>query len=110
MQVVTMITVDPVAAAKAKEILAQIGKPNIRIVVLSGGCSGLEYKVEPADMPTAEDLVFEANGFQVLVERRSVIYVAGSTLTYQSSLMQSKFVLVNPNARATCSCGDSFSV
>lgn len=105
-----MITVDANTAAKAQELLSKIGKPNLRIRVLSGGCSGLEYKIEPAEAPTSEDLAFDAAGFRILVERRSVIYVAGSALVYESSLMQSRFRLVNPNAVTTCSCGESFSV
>lgn len=105
-----MITVDAQAAAQARHLLAKLGKPNIRIRILSGGCAGMEYKIEPTDAPTSEDLVFDADGFQVVVERRSIIYVAGSTLTYESSLMQSHFVLNNPNATGSCSCGESFSV
>lgn len=105
-----MITVQPEAAAKAKALLAKMGKPNIRVRVLSGGCSGLEYKIEPADAPTSDDLAFDADGFKLLVDRRSIMYVAGSILTYESSLMKSTFRLVNPNATSTCSCGESFSV
>ncbi len=105
-----MITIEPTAAAKAKQLLAKMGKPNLRVRVLSGGCSGLEYKIEPADAPTEQDLAFEGDGFKILVERRSVIYVAGSVLTYESSMMSSRFVLNNPNAASTCSCGESFSV
>lgn len=105
-----MIIIDQSAATKARELLGKIGKPNIRIVVTSGGCSGLEYKIEPAEAPTEQDLAFDSDGFKVLVDRRSVIYVVGSTLVYESSLMQSKFRLVNPNATSTCSCGESFSV
>jgi iron-sulfur cluster assembly protein len=105
-----MITVDTEAAAKATELLGKIGKPNIRIRILSGGCSGLEYKIEPADEPTSDELSFAADGFQILVDRRSIIYVAGSVLTYESTLMESAFRLQNPNATSTCSCGESFSV
>jgi iron-sulfur cluster assembly protein len=105
-----MITVEAAAATKARELLAKVGRPNIRVRIISGGCSGLEYKIEPADAPGSDDLAFDAEGFQVLVDRRSVMYVAGSALTYESALMESKFRLVNPNATATCSCGESFSV
>lgn len=105
-----MISCDVNAAAKAQQLLQKMGKPNLRIRVLSGGCSGLEYKIEPADAPTEQELTFEGNGFKILVDRRSIIYVAGSVLTYESSLMQSRFVLKNPNATSTCSCGESFSV
>lgn len=105
-----MITIAPEAAEKARQILAKMGKPNIRIRILSGGCAGLEYKIEPTDTPTSDDLAFAGGGFQILVDRRSIIYVAGSHLTYFSSLMHSGFKLENPNATGSCSCGESFSV
>lgn len=105
-----MITVESHAADKALQLLAKLGKPNLRVRVMSGGCSGLEYKIEPADAPAADELVFEGGGFKILVDRRSIIYVAGSVLTYETHKMSSRFVLHNPNAASTCSCGESFSV
>lgn len=106
-----MIIIDDAAANQAKKLLEKLQRPNIRIRILSGGCSGLEYKIEPADAATPDDLTIDnPQGFQVLVDRRSAIYVAGSTLTYESSLMQSRFRLINPNATSTCSCGESFSI
>ncbi len=105
-----MITVDERAAEQAAKLLEEMGRPNLRISILSGGCAGLEYKIEPADDPGPNDLVFDAAGFKVLLDKRSAIYVAGSVLTYESSLMQSRFVLKNPNVTASCSCGSSFSV
>lgn len=105
-----MITVEPLAAVKAQELLTKLGKPNLRIRILSGGCSGLEYKIEAANEPTEQDLVFTASGFGIVVDRRSVIYVAGAVLAYETQQMSSRFVLKNPNATSTCSCGESFSV
>lgn len=105
-----MITVESNAAGKAKQLLVKLGKPNLRVRVLSGGCSGLEYKIEPADAPTENELAFEGGGFKIFVDRRSIMYVAGSVLTYESTMMTSRFILQNPNATSTCSCGESFSV
>lgn len=105
-----MITVESIAANKAKQLLARLGKSNLRVRVLSGGCSGLEYKIEPADAPTENELAFEGGGFKIFVDRRSIMYVAGSVLTYESTTMTSRFILQNPNATSTCSCGESFSV
>lgn len=105
-----MISVEPKAAVRARGLLAKLGKPNIRIRVNAGGCSGLEYAVEPADAPGPDDLAFDQEGFKVLVDRRHVVYVAGSELFLEQSLMKTAFRLRNPNAVATCSCGESFSV
>ncbi|MBI4366100.1 MAG: iron-sulfur cluster assembly accessory protein [Deltaproteobacteria bacterium] len=106
-----MITISERAAAKAKALLAKMGRPNLRIRVSPGGCSGLEYKIEPADAPTTNDLAFDQDGFQVLIDRQSVIYVAGSELVLEEhGPLSYAFRLKNPNAVASCSCGESFSV
>lgn len=105
-----MITIDPSAIAQAQRLLEKMGKSYIRIRVLSGGCSGLEYRIEPADTCTPDDLAIPSDGFSVLIDRRSIIYVAGSVLTYENSLMKSRFKLENPNATSSCACGESFSV
>lgn len=105
-----MITVDAKAALRVKGLLAKLGKPNLRVRVLAGGCSGLEYKLEPADLPGTDDLAFPQEGFSLLVDRQSIIYVAGSELVLEESLMRSALRLRNPNAVGTCSCGESFTV
>lgn len=105
-----MITVAANAAARVKALLGKAGRPNIRIRVIAGGCSGLEYKVEPAGEPGDGDLAFVQAGFKVLIDKQHVVYVAGSELVLEESLMQTSFRLKNPNALQTCSCGTSFSV
>lgn len=107
-----LITVTPQAAERAKQLLAKVGKPQgaLRVKVTSGGCSGLSYKLEPADQPNPQDAVVETQGIKVFLDKKSLLYLAGSELLYESGLMGSGFKFKNPNAVASCSCGESFTV
>jgi iron-sulfur cluster assembly protein len=108
-----MITLTERAAAKAKQLLEKSGKPNaaLRIKVISGGCSGLEYKLEPdTEAPGVRDQVTESHGVKIHFDSKVVLYMAGSELDYVTSLTSSGFKIKNPNAAAECSCGQSFTV
>ena len=108
-----MITLTEKAAAKAKALLEKAGKPNaaLRVKVLSGGCSGMEYKIEPDyNPPQPKDQVVESHGVKVYLDPKGLLYLIGSELDYVSTMMGSGFKFKNPNAVATCSCGDSFTV
>jgi len=110
-----VIQVTDKAAARIHQILAkQTGTPSgsggLRLAVQGGGCSGFSYvfKIDTRERPT--DHVFPAGDAKVLIDPKSFVYLDGLTLDYQESLMQSGFVIHNPNAQKTCSCGTSFSV
>lgn len=107
-----LLTITEKAAGKIKQIAAKQGKPDIplRIQVIGGGCSGLTYQFGFADQVTSKDKMFEQNGVKVAVDPRTLLYVAGSELDYEESLMRSGFKVKNPNATVSCSCGESFSV
>ncbi len=81
----------------------------LRLAVSGGGCSGLVYKVE-FDAEADGDLVVSFDGFNVLLDRKSTIYLRGITLDYQKGLSGRGFQFQNPNASNTCGCGESFSV
>jgi iron-sulfur cluster assembly protein len=93
-------------------LLAQQGRPQgvLRVSVIGGGCSGLQYQVELQDGPANRDIVVETAGVRVVVDPKSAIYVAGSEVDYVEALQNSGFKIRNPNAASTCSCGESFSV
>ena len=106
-----MIQVTDKAAARIRLILEKAGvSGGLRLAVQGGGCSGFSYvfKVETKERPT--DHVFPVDGANVLVDPKSFVYLDGLTLDYKESLIQSGFVIDNPNAQKTCSCGTSFSV
>lgn len=107
------LTLTEKAADKAKSLLAKAGKPEaaLRIRVISGGCSGLEYKIEPdAGPPSPKDQVVESFGLKVYLDAKGLLYMAGSELDYVTSLTSSGFKIRNPQAAAECSCGQSFTV
>lgn len=108
-----LLAITPSAAAKAKSLLEKTGKPNaaLRVRVVSGGCSGMEYKIEPDEnFPKPGDTVIEDQGIKVYLDAKGLLYLAGSVMDYVSSLSGSGFKMRNPNAVAECSCGQSFTV
>lgn len=106
----SLLTINEKAAEKAKTMLGRIGKSVMRLSVAPSGCAGMSYHFSPEDAPTASDIVVEADGFSVVVDRKSFLYVAGSEITYDDGLMSAGFRLNNPNAQGCCSCGTSFSI
>ena len=99
------------AAARIKEVVAAENREGqgLRVKVVGGGCSGLQYKVD-FDQPKAADKIFEKDGAKVLVDMKSLLYLSGTELDYKDELMQSGFVFQNPNVKKACGCGQSFMV
>lgn len=87
----------------------QHSTPCLRVRVTSGGCSGLSYHMEFAQ-PEPDDRVFEDSGIKIAVEKKSLLYLVGTTLDYSGGLNGKGFVFNNPNAKRTCGCGESFAV
>ena len=85
-------------------------KTNLRVAVKGGGCSGLTYVLELAENPSHNEKVISENGMELYVDKKSYIFLAGTTLEYQGGLNGKGFVFHNPNAKTTCGCGTSFSV
>jgi iron-sulfur cluster assembly accessory protein len=105
----SMITITKAAAAKIKELVPkENAEYGLRMRVVGGGCSGLQYQMELEGAPGANDKVFTSNGIKVFIDRKSALYLADAELDYLDSLMQSGFKITNPNAQTTCGCGQSF--
>ena len=98
------------AAAKIGSLLTKQGRPAgvLRVAVVGGGCSGLQYKMDLQDGPANRDILVETAGVRVVVDPKSALYVTGSELDYLDSL-DGGFKVKNPNAATSCSCGESFS-
>lgn len=109
-----MIKVSDHAKEKAIQLMTEDGfKPFedfIRVGVKSGGCSGLEYVLKFDNEKTDADQIFEDNGIKIIVDKKSILYLAGTTLEYSGGLNGKGFVFNNPNASRTCGCGESFSL
>ena len=109
-----MIKVSDTAKNKVIQLMQEDGyNPNedyIRVGVKSGGCSGLSYDLKFDKEQLDQDKVFEDNGVKIIVDKKSFLYLIGTTLEYSGGLNGSGFVFNNPNANRTCGCGESFSL
>ena len=82
----------------------------VRVGVKSGGCSGLSYDLTFDNKKEENDKVFEENNVKIIVDKKSFLYLVGTTLEYSGGLNGKGFVFNNPNANRTCGCGESFSL
>lgn len=109
-----MIKVSDIAKKKVIEMMTDDGydakNDFVRVGVKSGGCSGLSYDLKFDKDKSKEDKVFEDNGVQIIVDKKSFLYLVGTTLEYSGGLNGTGFVFQNPNANRTCGCGESFSL
>jgi iron-sulfur cluster assembly protein len=106
-----LIKVTDSAAKKVSSLLTKQGRANgvLRVAVVGGGCSGLQYKMDLQDGPASRDILVESGGIKVVVDPKSALYVTGSELDYVEALVEGGFKVKNPNAATSCSCGESFS-
>ncbi len=109
-----MIKVSETAKTKVLSLLSEEGlNPDtayVRVGVKSGGCSGLSYELKFDADAQENDKVFEDNGVRICVDKKSFLYLVGTTLEYSGGLNGKGFVFNNPNANRTCGCGESFSL
>ena len=108
-----MIHVSEKAAVKIRELLQKEGVPaesgGLRVGVQGGGCSGLSYAMRLDTEARNRDKVFEEFGARLFVDPKSFLYLNGTTLEYEETLMRQGFVFQNPNAARNCGCGSSFT-
>ncbi|MBK5278576.1 MAG: iron-sulfur cluster assembly accessory protein [Bacteroidia bacterium] len=108
-----MISVTDKAKDRIDVLLQEEGRTanhNIRVSVKGGGCSGLMYDLDFDDKINPADQVFEDKGVKILVDKKSLLYLLGTTLDFSDGLNGKGFQFINPNASRTCGCGESFSV
>tara|TARA_Y100000589_G_scaffold266436_1_gene257669 strand:- start:405 stop:728 length:324 start_codon:yes stop_codon:yes gene_type:complete len=107
-----MILVSDNARDKLNQLLLEdnSGKEFVRVGVESGGCSGLVYKLDFDDNMSNDDELVEHNDIKLVINKKSILFLAGTTLEYSSGLNGKGFVFNNPNANRTCGCGESFSL
>lgn len=99
------------AADKLISLLTRQGRPGgaLRVAIIGGGCSGLQYKMDLVDGPVPRDIMVESQGVRIVIDPKSALFVSGSELDYSDDLQKGGFKVTNPNAVAHCSCGESFS-
>jgi iron-sulfur cluster assembly protein len=108
-----MVTVTDLAASKIKELRDKEGlneQYHIRVAVEGGGCSGLMYNLDFSSEEKPTDMVFEDKGIKIMVDKKSILYLAGTELDFSDGLNGKGFQFKNPNASRTCGCGESFSI
>ena len=107
-----MISVTEKAKERISVLLKEEGKEksNVRVSVKGGGCSGLMYDLSFDGSITEGDQVFEDRGVKILVDKKSMLYLLGTTLDFSDGLNGKGFQFINPNASRTCGCGESFAV
>ena len=95
---------------KVNDPNAQTPETFLRVKIVPGGCSGMSYKLDFDKTMTDQDKVFEQHGTKVVIDKKSLLYVAGMTLDFEGGLNGKGFIFSNPNAAKTCGCGSSFGV
>ena len=106
-----MIHVTEKAAQEIKRLLSKETDPKsfLRVQVVGGGCSGMSYKLGFEAIRHDSDKTFTELGVEVVVDPKSYLYIAGTTLDFSDGLQGTGFNFVNPNAKKSCGCGSSFS-
>ena len=106
-----LVKVTERASARLSGLLTKQGRPNgaLRVAVIGGGCSGLQYKMDLVDGPANRDILVRSQEVNVVVDPKSALFVSGSELDFSDDLQAGGFKVTNPNAVAHCSCGESFS-
>jgi iron-sulfur cluster assembly accessory protein len=108
----SLIKVLPNAAQRLLGLLKKQGRAEhgaLRVAVVGGGCSGLQYKMDLVDGPANRDLMVESGGVRVVIDPKSALFVSGSELDFSEDLQSGGFKVSNPNAEVTCSCWESFA-
>lgn len=109
-----MVNVSDTAAQQLLNIFIEENKDPkenfVRVGVKSGGCSGLSYILDFEDKASESDKIVESNGVNLLIDKKSLLYLIGTTLEYSSGLNGKGFHWTNPNAQRSCGCGESFSL
>lgn len=106
-----LIRLTEAAGAKVRALIAREQQGDfLRVAITGGGCNGLSYKMKFVPEPRRGDLLVHTGGARVLVDSRSALYLKGTHLDYSAAMISGGFKFTNPNAKASCSCGESFSV
>jgi len=106
-----LVLLTAAAGAKVKALIAREQQGEfLRVAITGGGCNGLSYKMKFVSAPKRGDILVRTAGVQVVVDSKSALYLKGTHLDYSSAMVSGGFKFSNPNAKASCSCGESFSV
>jgi len=107
----TLVCLTPAAGLKVRSLIAREKQGEfLRIAISGGGCNGLSYKMKFVPAPKRGDILVRTADASVVVDSKSALYLKGTHLDYSGAMVSGGFKFSNPNAKASCSCGESFSV
>ncbi len=106
------VIVTPNAVRRIRFLRQKENRPEaaLRLRIIAGGCSGMQYRMDLAEAPRPTDAIITAEDAKVFVDPKSLVYLHGSTLDYEEDLLGGQFKITNPNAKTSCSCGLSFTI
>ncbi len=106
-----LVQLTPEAGTKVTALMAREGQGEfLRLAITGGGCNGLSYKMKFTPVPRRGDILVQTAGVPVVVDSKSALFLKGTRLDYLDAMVAGGFKFSNPNAKASCSCGESFSV
>ncbi|MEO1660344.1 MAG: iron-sulfur cluster assembly accessory protein [Pseudomonadota bacterium] len=105
-----LVTLTDAAAARVSEIMSEKGKGFLRVGVANGGCAGMEYIMDYVEAPEVLDEIVEDKGVKIVVDAKAVLFLLGSVVDYETTLLHEKFTFTNPNQTDACGCGESVTI
>ena len=105
-----LVTLTDAAAEQVRDILVERGEGYLRVGVTNGGCAGMEYVMDYVSEPEKFDEIVEDNGVKIVVDAKAVLFILGSVIDHETTLLHSKFVFRNPNQTDACGCGESVTI
>ena len=106
-----LVLVTAAAGTKLSSLIEREQKGNyLRVKITGGGCNGLSYKMKFVGIPRQGDILVRSSGAQILVDTKSALYLRGTQLDYSNEMVGGGFKFSNPNAKSSCSCGESVSI
>lgn len=105
-----LVTLTDAASERVREILAERGEGYLRVGVTNGGCAGMEYVMDYVSEPEKFDEIVTDKDVQIVVDAKAVLFILGSVVDYETSVLHSKFVFRNPNQTDACGCGESVTI
>ena len=105
-----LVTLTDAAAGRVREILEERGEGYLRVGVKNGGCAGMEYLMDYVTTPEKFDEIVADKDVQIVVDAKAVLFILGSVIDYETTLLHSKFTFSNPNQTDACGCGESVTI
>ncbi len=105
-----LVTLSDAAAERVCEIMEEKGAGYLRVGVKNGGCAGMEYVMDYVDAPEELDEIVEDNGVKIVVDAKAVLFLLGSIVDFETTMLHEKFVFRNPNQTDACGCGESVTI